>query len=96
MGTLFATVFRVRDIVIAVLVAVASSSLAIVAVVLVLTHRLREAEFRSLRLIGASPWAMRLLIAFEAAAVLGMSLVLSLAVLAGVRWASPGVIAWLM
>ncbi len=69
MATLFATVFRVRDLVVVTLAALALASFAVVAMLLVLTHRLRAGEFRSLRLIGASPGALRLLVLFEAGAV---------------------------
>ncbi len=76
MRELFATVFQIRNLVVAALVAVAIASGLIAALVFGLSNRLRAREFESLSNIGADPLTVRLLVAFEAVFVLLASLAL--------------------
>ncbi len=69
-ANLFNTAFQVRTLVAVMLLAVALSSFLIVALVLILSNRLRSAEFASLRVIGASPAVIRFLVLFETGAIL--------------------------
>jgi len=77
MDDLFATVFQVRNLVVASLVAVGIAAALISALVFVLSNRLRAREFESLANIGAAPGSVRLLIAFEAVFVVLVSLLLT-------------------
>lgn len=77
MDELFATVFTVQQVVLWLLIGVGIGTLAIGAMVFVLSHRLRKDEFRHLRHLGASPGTLRGLIAFEAAFVVGSSIALA-------------------
>jgi putative ABC transport system permease protein len=77
MDELFATVFSVQDLVLRLLGAIGFATLAIGALVFLLSNRLRREEFRHLRLLGADPGTLRALIAFEAGFVLVTSLVLA-------------------
>jgi putative ABC transport system permease protein len=86
---LFDTVFRVRALVAGLLSAVALSSFLIVAMVLVLSNRLRADEFRSLRVIGASPAVIRFLVLFEAGAVLFAGASITVGVLVALWWMTP-------
>lgn len=83
--SLLDTVFRVRAFVAVILLVVAFSSLLIVALVLILSNRLRSTEFQSLRMLGASPGVIRLLVLFEAGAILTVSLLLSVGIV-GLLW----------
>ena len=77
LAELFATVFQVRDIAVAILSSVAAASLAIAFLVFLLSNRLRRAEFSTLANIGASRSSLAVLTCFETAMVLLASLVLS-------------------
>ena len=77
MDELFATVFSVQDLVLGLLGATGVGTLAIGALVFLLSNRLRRAEFRHLLHLGAAPGAVRALILFEACFVVLSSLVLS-------------------
>lgn len=74
MDDLFATVFSVQRVVVMLLVAVGLATLAIGALVFLLSHRLRREEFRHLALLGAPSGTLRALVAFEAVFVLCASL----------------------
>ncbi|MEM1296197.1 MAG: hypothetical protein AAGH89_12590, partial [Verrucomicrobiota bacterium] len=76
MMELFDTVFQVRNLVVAALVAVAVAASMIAALVFILSHRLRAKEFESLANLGTDRTTLRLLIGFEAGFVLLSSLVL--------------------
>lgn len=82
MDELFATVFQVRDLVVAALAAVGVMVAIIVTLVFVLSNRLRAREFESLANLGADRGSVRLLVAFEAGFVLVAS-VAGTAMLAG-------------
>jgi len=92
MDELFETVFSVQRFVIWLLAAVGAATLAIGALVFLLSYRLRRDEFRHLRLLGADLGTIRALVAFEAAFVLATSLVLSALALWGVESVAPVVI----
>ena len=77
MQSLFATVFQVRSLVIAALVAVGLTAVAITVLVFVLSNRLRAREFTSLAHIGADLGSVRALVAFEALFVGATSLLLT-------------------
>lgn len=77
MDELFATVFSVQDLVLRLLGAIGVATLAIGALVFLLSNRLRREEFRHLRHLGADPGTLRALIAFEAGFVLVASVVLA-------------------
>lgn len=77
MDELFATVFSVQDLVLRLLGAIGVATLAIGALVFLLSNRLRREEFRHLRHLGADPGTLRALIAFEAGFVLVASLMLA-------------------
>jgi putative ABC transport system permease protein len=77
MDELFATVFSVQDLVLRLLGAIGFATLAIGALVFLLSNRLRREEFRHLRHLGADPGTLRALIAFEAGFVLVASLMLA-------------------
>ncbi len=76
MSELFDTVFQVRNLVLAALIAIGAAATLIAAVVFVLSNRLRAREFESLANIGADPISLRLLIFFEATVVVLSSLML--------------------
>lgn len=76
---LFATVFRVQDFVLKLLVAIGAATLLIGGLVFLLSHRLRRDEFDHLRHLGADPATLRALIGFEAVFVLVASLVVAAA-----------------
>jgi putative ABC transport system permease protein len=92
MDELFETVFSVQRVVLWLLVAVGVATFAIGGLVFLLSHRLRREEFRHLRHMGAAPGALRALIGFEAAFVIGASLVFSAIGLGLVWWLAPIVI----
>ena len=92
MADLFDTIFRVRQLVILTLISVALSSFLIVAMVLVLSNRLRAGEFASLRVIGAGPAVIRFLVLFEAGAILGAGVVLSAGLLVVLWLVTPGIL----
>lgn len=77
MEELFATVFRIRDFVVAALACVGVMAALIAALVFLLSNRLRAREFESLANIGADPASVRLLVAFEALFVILVSLALA-------------------
>ncbi len=77
MDDLFATVFQVRNIVVAALALVGIAAFVIAWLVFLLSNRLREKEFHSLRQIGADPVSLRFLVAFEGGFVLCASLALA-------------------
>jgi putative ABC transport system permease protein len=77
MGELFATVFSVQNLVLRLLGVIGSATLAIGALVFLLSNRLRRGEFRHLHHLGADPGTVRALIAFEAGFVLAASLLLA-------------------
>ncbi len=92
MDELFATVFRIQNVVVGILVLIGLATLAIGALVFLLSHRLRIPEFRSLSHMGADPAVLRGLIGFEAFFVLAASLLVAGAVLLVVYWLTPWVI----
>lgn len=92
MDELFATVFSVQKFVVWLLVAVGAATLAIGALVFLLSYRLRKDEFRHLKLLGADLGTIRALVAFEAAFVIVASLVLSALALWAVDAIAPQVI----
>ena len=73
MADLFTTVFKVRDIAVAALSAVAIASLLIAFLVFLLSHRLRRTEFSTLANLGASRTSLAVLTGFETATVLLLS-----------------------
>ncbi len=77
MDELFATVFSVQRFVLWLLMAIGIATLVIGALVFLLSHRLREEEFRHLRNLGADPVTLRALIAFEAGFVVLCSFLVS-------------------
>lgn len=77
MDQLFATVFQIRNFVIAALLSVGGMALLITCLVFVLSHRLREREFHSLASIGAEPSTLFGLKVFEAGLVVLTSLAVS-------------------
>lgn len=77
MDELFTTVFSVQDLVLRLLGAIGVATLAIGALVFLLSNRLRREEFRHLSHLGADPGTLRALIAFEAGFVLVASVVLA-------------------
>ncbi len=95
-SNLFDTVFRIRALVTVLLVVVALSSFLIVGLVLLLSKRLRSAEFMSLRLIGASPGVIRFLVLFEAIAILCISVLLTCGLLVALWFATPWVLTWVV
>ncbi|MFN3167851.1 MAG: ABC transporter permease [Phycisphaeraceae bacterium] len=94
MANLFGTVFRVRAWVAGMLAAVGCSSFLIVALVLVLSHRLRAGEFVSLRVIGASPGVIRAMVLFEAGVILTASALLTAGALLTLWLLTPVVLTW--
>lgn len=74
MDDLFDTVFQVRNLVVASLIAIGIASAMIATLVFLLSNRLRAREFESLANIGASPGSVRLLVGFEALFVVLASL----------------------
>lgn len=89
MDELFATVFSVQDLVLGLLLGIGGATLAIGALVFLLSHRLRRDEFRHLRHLGADPMTLRALVAFEAVFVLAASLACALAGLGVIAWIAP-------
>lgn len=89
MDELFATVFSVQDLVLRLLGAIGVATLAIGALVFLLSNRLRREEFRHLRHLGADPGTLRALIAFEAGFVLVASVVLAGAGLLALQAVAP-------
>ncbi len=77
MDELFATVFSVQRFVLWLLLAIGLATLAIGALVFLLSNRLREDEFRHLRHLGADLVTLRALVAFEAGFVILASLLVS-------------------
>lgn len=96
MANLFDTVFRVRTLIAVMLMVVALSSFLIVAMVLLLSNRMRTREFKSLRVIGASPGVIRFLVLFEAGAILGASVCLALSILAILWLLTPWLLTWIV
>lgn len=96
MANLFDTVFRVRALVAVMLAVVAVSSFLIVAMVLLLSNRLRAGEFKSLRVIGASPGVIRFLVLFEAGAILVASVGLTLITLTALWLLTPWSLIWIV
>lgn len=89
MANLFATVFQIRDFVIAALVAVGAMAAVIAALVFLLSNRLRAREFESLAQIGADPGSVRMLVAFEAVFVVIASVILATLLVAVLELAIP-------
>lgn len=96
MANMFDTVFRVRTLVAVMLAVVALSSFLIVAMVLLLSNRLRAGEFKSMRVIGASPGVIRFLVLFEAGAILAVSVGLTLIILTIFWLLTPWFLAWIV
>ncbi|MEX2580900.1 MAG: ABC transporter permease [Verrucomicrobiales bacterium] len=92
MDELFATVFSVQRFVIWLLGAIGAATIAIGALVFLLSHRLRQDEFRHLRQLGADLATIRALVAFEAAFVVLASLALSAVGLLAIEALAPMVI----
>ena len=89
MDELFATVFSVQDFVLRLLGAIGVATLAIGALVFLLSNRLRRDEFRHLRHLGADPGTVRALVLFEGAFVVVTSLMMAGAGLAILRIVAP-------
>lgn len=89
MDELFATVFSVQDLVLRLLFAIGVATLAIGALVFLLSNRLRREEFRHLRHLGAAPSVLRALVGFEAAFVVLASLCVSGVGLLVIEWLAP-------
>ena len=89
MEELFDTVFQVQRVVLSLLIAVGVAAAALGLIVFLLSNRLRAAEFRHLKNLGASPATMKALIGFEAGFVLLCSGLLTIAVLVLVDWIVP-------
>lgn len=89
MDELFATVFSVQDLVLGLLLGIGAATLAIGALVFLLSNRLRRDEFRHLRHLGADPMTLRALVGFEAGFVLLASWILALAGLGVIDWIAP-------
>lgn len=89
MDELFATVFSVQDLVLALLLGIGGATLAIGALVFLLSNRLRRDEFRHLRHLGADPATLRALVGFEAGFVLLASWILAFAGLGLIDWIAP-------
>ncbi len=89
MDDLFDTVFRIRDLVLLALGAVALAAAAIAVLVFALSNRLRAREFHNLENLGADPSTLRFLISFEAAFVILSSLAITATVIAIVQLTSP-------
>ena len=89
MEKLFATVFRIRDFVVAALAAVGLMAALIAILVFLLSNRLRAREFESLANIGADPISVRILILFEALFVILTSLALAGLLLLTLNWCLP-------
>jgi putative ABC transport system permease protein len=89
MDELFATVFSVQDFVLRLLGAIGVATLAIGALVFLLSNRLRRDEFRHLRHLGADPGTVRALVLFEGAFVVVTSLMVAGAGLAILRIVAP-------
>lgn len=95
MSELFETIFSIRALVTGLLAAVALSSFLIVALVLLLSNRLRVAEFVSMRAIGASPGVIRILVLFEAIAILCVSLLVTSGLLITLWLTTPWLLKWI-
>jgi len=89
MENLFATVFQIRNFVVAALAAVGVMAAAIAALVFLLSNRLRAREFASLVNLGADPASVRMLVAFEAVFVVVTSVALAGAGLLVLDFAIP-------
>lgn len=89
MEELFATVFRVRNLVVALLVAIGVATAALGLIVFLLSNRLRADEFRHLKNLGAAPGTLRALLGFEAGFVIVASATLTLVGIALVDWVTP-------
>lgn len=89
MDELFATVFSVQRFVLGLLLAIGLATLAIGALVFLLSYRLREEEFRHLRHLGADLATLRALVAFEAAFVILVSLLVCGVGLVAIHFLAP-------
>jgi putative ABC transport system permease protein len=89
MDDLFATVFSVQALVLRLLVAIGLATLAMGALVFLLSYRLRREEFLHLRHLGADPVTLRALVAFEAVFVVAASLLVAALGLAALRLLAP-------
>ena len=96
MDELFATVFSVQRFVLGLLLAIGVATLAIGALVFLLSYRLREEEFRHLRHLGADLATLRALVAFEAGFVILASLLASGAGLTVIHFLAPMLIREMM
>jgi putative ABC transport system permease protein len=76
MDELFATVFSVQRVVVRLLLVIGLATMAIGALVFLLSNRLRTEEFRHLRHLGADPLTLTALVVFEAGFVILTSLAL--------------------
>ncbi len=89
---LFSTVFQIRNFVIAALIAVGIATLGISILVFLLSNKLRAREFSNLRNLGADLSTIRLLVAFEAIAVIAASVIVAVALLAVLTGIAPGIV----
>lgn len=96
MDELFATVFGVQRFVLGLLLAIGLATLAIGALVFLLSYRVREEEFRHLRHLGADLATLRALVAFEAGFVILASLLASGVGLFLVHFLAPLVVGRMM
>lgn len=92
MDELFETVFSVQKLVLWLLFAIGVATLAIGALVFLLSYRLRSDEFRHLRVLGADPIVLRALVGFESIFVVVSSLIVAGALVALIGFVSPGII----
>lgn len=92
MEELFATVFSIQSLVLLLLWIVGAGTLAIGALVFLLSYRLRRDEFRHLKLLGSPAATLRALIGFEAVFVLLASLALAAIGLGLVQLLAPPLI----
>lgn len=92
MDELFETVFSVQKLVLWLLFAIGLATLAIGALVFLLSYRLRSDEFRHLRVLGADPIVLRALVGFESIFVVVSSLIVAGALVALIGFVSPGII----
>ena len=96
MDELFATVFRVEGFVIAAFVGVGAATFAIAVLVFLLSLRLRQREFLTLRRIGAEPWRLTALWCSEMVSVLAVAVLLAALLDQATGLGAGSAIGWLL